>query len=520
MPRSLLLTVVPMLLLFSPAEAQRQSDPLAGLDGYITGAVKDWNVPGLSIAVVKGDSIVFAKGYGVRELGKADPVTPNTLFAIGSNSKSFTAAAIGMLVDEGKMRWDDRVTKFLPGFQLYDPYVTRELTIRDVLSHRSGLGRRADLLWIVAGYPRAEVLRRIRFLEPNAGFRTEMGYQNIMFLAAGEAAGAAAGATWDELVTQRVLGPLGMTRSNTSVRDLARDTDVAQPHSMRDSAPGLRAPASPSPGGVLTVIPWRNIDNIAPAGSINSSVMEMSRYLRFINAGGTFEGKQLLKPATLGVITTPHTILPVPPDTLFPSVHFRAYGLGWGLSDYHGRRMMSHSGGIDGMLSWMYVVPEEKLGIMILTNGDNHSVGPGIGYRILDSYLTGSSRDWNAIMLAQFKRAMEMQQSREKARLAARAANTRPSRPLSAYAGVYADSLYGDLVIRLEGDRLVADLGPHGAGGVLEHWQYDSFRLVWRDLAFGKMDLTFTLDRDGTPSVARIDTMQDSMVFRRRPENP
>ena len=487
--------------------AQRRADPLAGLDQYITQAMKDWNVPGLSIAVVKGDSTVFLKGYGVRALGKPDPVTPNTLFAIGSNSKSFTAAAIGMLVDDGTMRWDDKVTRWLPGFQVYDPYVTRELTLRDVLSHRAGLGRRGDYLWLVVGYPRSEVLRRIRFLEPNAGFRTELGYQNAMFLAGGEAAAAAAGMSWDDLVKTRILRPLGMTRSNTSTRDQAQDSDVAQPHSMRDS--------------VLTVVPWRNIDNIAPAGSINSSAAEMTRYLRFIFNDGTFEGKQLLKPATLRVITTPHTITPVQPDTLYPSIHFRAYGLGWGLSDYRGRKVQAHSGGIDGMLSWMTVVPEEKLGIMILTNGDNHGVGQGLLYRIMDAYLGGEPRDWNAINLAQFKRSQATQQTRERARIAARAPNTSPSRPLAAYEGVYADSMYGDLRIRVEGGKLIADIGPNGAGGELEHWQYDAFRLVWRDRAFGRSDLTFSLDRDGRPASIRIDTGQDPMNFKRRPqENP
>ena len=505
--RSIALAVLMAAGVSTAGVAQRRADPIAGLDQYIAQAVKDWNVPGLSIAVVKGDSTVFLKGYGVRELGKPDPVTPNTLFAIGSNSKSFTAAAIGMLVDDGKMRFDDRVARWLPGFQLYDPYVTRELTLRDVLSHRAGLGRRGDYLWLVAGYPRAEVLRRIRFLEPNAGFRTELGYQNAMFLAGGEAAAAAAGTSWDDLVKTRILRPLGMTRSNTSVRDQAQDSDVAQPHSMRDS--------------VLTVIPWRNIDNIAPAGSINSSASEMTRYLRFIFSDGTFEGKQLLKPATLRVISTPHTITPVQPDTLFPSVHFRAYGLGWGLSDYRGRKVMAHSGGIDGMLSWMTVVPEEKLGIMILTNGDNHGVGQGILYRIMDGYLGGEPRDWNAINLAQFKRGQAAQQAREKSRIAARVPNTSPSRPLAAYEGVYADSMYGDLRIRVEGGKLVADLGPHGAGGVLEHWQYDAFRLAWRDRAFGQTDLIFSLDRDGRPATIRIETGQDPMLFKRRPqENP
>lgn len=488
------------LIFAVPASAQR-TNPLAGLDAYVAQVVKEWSIPGLAIAVVKGDSTLFMKGYGVRELGKTDPATPNTLFAIGSNTKSLTAAAVGMLVDEGKMRWDDKVTRWLPGFQLYDPYVTREITMRDVLSHRSGLGRRGDMLWILSAYNRAEVLRRIRYLQPNAGFRTELGYQNMMFLAAGEAAAAASGLSWDDLVTQRILRPLGMTHSNTSTRDLARETDVASPHGTRDA--------------VLKPIPWRNIDNIAPAGSINSSVAEMTHYLRFINNGGTWEGKQLLKSGTLGVIHTIHTVTPFSPDTLFPSVHFRGYGLGWGLSDYRGRKVMQHSGGIDGMLSWMLVMPEEKLGVMILTNSDGHGGGTPILYYILDNFLSGSSRDWNAHMLKQFKTQTAAAEAREKQRDASRAAESAPSRPLTEYAGTYADSLWGEMKVTAEGNRLVAE-GPGMAGGTLEHWQYDTFRITWKDAAFGKNDVTFSLDRDGKPVSLRIEHQQEPMILRRR----
>jgi CubicO group peptidase (beta-lactamase class C family) len=497
MNRSLVLLA--SLVLATPAVAQKNA--LAGLDAYTAKALKEWNVPGLAIAVVKGDSTLFMKGYGVRELGKPDPVTPNTLFSIGSNTKSFTAAAIGMLVDEGKMGWDDKVTRWLPGFQLYDPYVTREITMRDVLSHRSGLGRRGDMNWLLAGYSRAETLRRIRFLPPSQAFRTENGYQNTMFLAAGEAAAAASGMSWDDLVTQRILRPLGMTHTNTSTKAFAGESDVATPHGMRD--------------GVLKPIPWRNIDNVGPAGSINSSVAEMTHYLRFINNGGTYEGKQLLKPATLNTIHTIHTVTAFMPDTLFPSVHFRGYGLGWGLSDYRGRKIMQHSGGIDGNLSWMLVMPEEKIGIMILTNGDNHMVGPTLLYYIMDNLLTGSSRDWNAINLKQFKAQAAAAEARAKQRDASRAAESQPSRPLTAYAGTFADSLWGEIKVSVEGDKLVLT-GPGVAGGTMEHWQYDQFRVTWKDAQFGKEDVVFELDRDGNPTTVRIENQQQPMIFKRK----
>ena len=489
-----------LLLIATPAVAQK-GNPLAGLDAYTAKAVKDWNVPGLAIAVIKGDSTLFMKGYGVRELGKPDPVTPNTLFSIGSNTKSMTAAVIGMLVDDGKMRFDDKVTRWLPGFQLFDPYVTREITMRDVLSHRSGLGRRGDMNWLLAGYDRAETLRRIRYLPPSQAFRTEQGYQNTMFLAAGEAAAAAAGMSWDELLATRLLRPLGMTHTNTSIKAFANETDVATPHGMRD--------------GVLKPIPWRNIDNIGPAGSVNSSVSEMRNYLRFINNGGAFGGKQLLKTGTLATIHTIHTVSPVTPDTLFPSVHFRGYGLGWGLSDYRGRKVGQHSGGIDGNLSWMLVMPEEKLGIMILTNGDNHSVGPSLLYYILDNLLTGSSRDWSTINLTRAKRDQAAAEARQKDRDAKRDAEAGPSRPLASYAGTFADSLWGEIKVSVDGDKLVLT-GPGIAGGTMEHWQYDQFRVTWKDAQFGKDDVLFILDRDGNVTTVRIDSQQEPMIFKRK----
>ena len=476
--------------LVCPVSAQTGTE---GLDAYITKAMTDWKVPGLSVAIVKGDSVIYLKGFGVLEVGKPDPVTPNTLFAIGSNTKSFTSAAVGMLVDEGKMRWDDKVTKYLPGFQLFDPYVTREITIRDVLSHRSGLGRRGDMNWMMAGYDRAEVLRRIRFLEPNAGFRTEMGYQNTMFLAAGEAAGAASGIGWDALITTRILQPLGMTRSTTTTRDLPNRTDVSIPHSFRD--------------GAVKVVPRRNLDNIAPAGSIYSSAEEMTHYVRFILGKGTYQGKQLLKPGSLATIQTPHVSMPAPSDTMTPSTHFVGYGLGWVLQDYKGRKIAWHNGGIDGNLSEMWTVPDDQLGIVVLTNYDGHQIGPSIVYRILDQFLGGTVRDWSAINLKRIEAARVGQEAAAKTREASRNKESKPSHALDAYAGTYADSMYGDFKVKVENGKLVSSYGVIGFGGPLEHWQYDTFQATWSDTQFGKGLVTFGLDRDGKVVEARVDNL-------------
>jgi hypothetical protein len=241
----------------------------------------------------------------------------------------------------------------------------------------------------------------------------------------------------------------------------------------------------------------------------------MRNYLRFINNGGTFEGKQLLRPGTLATIHTIHTVSPVMRDTLMPSVHFRGYGLGWGLSDYRGRKVAQHAGGIDGNLSWMLVMPEEKLGIMVLTNGDNHMVGPSLLYYVIDNLLTGTSIDWSTISLARAQRDRTAAEARARERDAKRNAESGPSRPLASYAGTFADSLWGEIKVSVDGNRLVLS-GPGVAGGTMEHWQYDQFKLSWKDPQFGRDDVLFILDRDGNVTTVRIDSQQEPMIFRKK----
>ncbi|MGH7635916.1 MAG: serine hydrolase domain-containing protein, partial [Gemmatimonadaceae bacterium] len=337
-------------------------------------------------------------------------VDPRTIFAIGSNSKAFTSTAIAMMVDSGRMHWDDHATKYLPGFQLYDPYVTREITVRDLLSHRSGLGRRGDLLWYGSPYSRAEILRRIRYLPPNSSFRSQFGYSNIMVLAAGQALAAAADTTWDDVIVQRIFTPLGMTSSSTSIAALARQNDVASPHLIEK--------------GIARAIPWRNVDNIGPAGSINSDVLDMAQWIRLQLGNGTYAGRQLVSERSLQETHSPQTIISSPHDSLTPSTHFALYGMGWVLEDYRGREIVWHNGGIDGMLSEVRLVPQAQLGIVILTNAEGHNLNPALMYRIIDAYLGAPARDWSALYLARFKQAQAAQQAAEQKVLAARVTGT------------------------------------------------------------------------------------------------
>ncbi len=247
------------------AAADAPAASLASLDAFIETAMKDWSVPGLGLAVVRDGEVLLARGYGVRAKGKTDAVDADTVFAIGSSSKAFTAACIGLLVDQKKVDWDDPVTKHLPGFALHDAYVTRDLTVRDLLTHRSGLAR-ADQLWYGSGFDRAEILRRLREVEPSWGFRARFGYQNIMFLAAGELYAAVAGESWDDCVAKRFFAPLGMARSTTSVDPLPGVENVATPHEEIE--------------GEVVAVPWFDLDNVAPAGSINSSAREMASWVQ------------------------------------------------------------------------------------------------------------------------------------------------------------------------------------------------------------------------------------------------
>jgi len=486
-----------------PSGASAQSPAtraiLTDLDRYIPKALAEWNGAGVAVGVVLNDTLMYAKGFGVREVGKPEPVDDRTVFAIGSNTKFFTAVAAGMLADDGKLSLDDKVIAHLPWFQLHDPWVTREFTLRDAMSHRSGLGRRGDALWYGTPFSRDEIVRRVRYLVPNSSFRSEFGYQNIMFLTAGQVIGAAAGKSWDEVVRARILVPLGMTASGTSAREVAGAPNVARPHAL---GPGQARPVP---------IPYRDIDNIAPAGSITSNVQDMARWMRFVLAGGSFEGRALLKAATLAELTAPHTISTrVVNDTLNPSRHFSLYGLGIGMFDLLGVKVLQHTGGIDGMLSFVAMVPERKLGIVVLTNVSGHNaLYTALGGRILNAFLGGPTRDWSAIALEQTNRAEQAAAERARARLAQRVANSSPSRPLHEYAGTFRHEMYGDLSVALEGGVLRARY-PSSLDLTLAHLHFDTFLGAPAGVAplgEGSTEVRFTLDGAGRVSSVDVDDL-------------
>ena len=477
----LIILLLFVLVAFLPAYAQEA--PLNGFDDYVNKAVREWEVPGLAIAIIKDDRIVLAKGYGVRKLGDPTPVNERTLFAIGSSSKAFTAAAIAMLVDEGKLKWDDPVTKYLPGFELYDPYVTRELTVRDLLSHRSGL-ERGDFLWYGTEYDRDEILRRARYLKPTWSLRSTFGYQNLMFLAAGQLIAKVSGKSWDDFIRQRMFTPLSMTASSTSIRDLKNADNVSSPHAKIEDK--------------VEVIPWRNIDNIAPAGSINSSVVDMAQWVRLQLAQGEYQKQHLLSSGAAKEMHTSQTVIRLePPLSLFyPEAHFLNYGLGWFLQDYRGRKVVEHGGAIDGMRAQVAMIPEEKLGLVILTNMGGTILPLPLMYRIFDAYLGAPQRDWSADMLKTVKGFEEQGKAAQKKAEAEQVKDTRPSLALAEYTGTYKNDLYGEVKVTHENGKLGMRFGPSFTSG-LEHWHYDTFQAKFVAAGGAKVFMSFALNAQG-----------------------
>ncbi|MCX6142644.1 MAG: serine hydrolase [Ignavibacteriales bacterium] len=460
-----------------------QSEPFEGLNSYILKAMKEWETPGLAIAIVKNDSIIFAKGYGVRKLGENAPVTPNTIFAIASTTKAMTVACLAMLVDEGRLKWDDPVTKYIPWFQLYDPYVTRELTVRDLLCHRSGL-ERGDGLWSISSFGREEILRRVRLLKPAWSFRSRYGYQNTMFIAAGEIVPAVTGKSWDEFIIERLFKPLGMSRSSTSVSALQGKDDVASPHYRIDD--------------VMQPVNWVDYDNIGGAGAVNSSVMDMAQWVRLNLANGVFANKRLLSTNVVREIQSSQTVIRIDSidATLKPSMHFRSYGLGWFLQDYLGRKIVFHTGSLNYMRTRILFIPEEQFGFVVIQNSPNENLHESIGYWILDRLLGGADRDWSAELRTTANEAEAKSKAAQRKRIEARVTGTKPSLALDKYAGTYENELYGKVSVQLQDGKLAMQLSA-SYEGVMEHWHYDTFEITWKDRTSGEDTIVFTIGADG-----------------------
>ncbi len=454
------------------ATAAQPPQPIsaAEVDAVVSRTMREFSVPGIAVGIVKDGRLVYARGQGVRRVGDAKRVDADTVFAIGSNTKAFTAAVLATLVDEGKIRWDDRVIDYLPDFRLWDPYVTREFTIRDLLTHRSGLGLGAgDLLFVPrTDFSRQDVIRALRFLKPASSFRSEFAYDNLLYMVAGEVAAAASGSTWEDLVGARILGPLGMTGCAVSTERLSDHGNVASPHILTNGAP---AP-----------VPLLDLPVVGPAGSIQCNVTGMARWVEAqLGRGQAGDGRRIFSEAQSAEMWSAQTVLhPSGKRAALTRTHFSAYGLGWGLEDFNGYKRVSHNGGLPGMVTHVSLIPELKLGVIVLTNQQEGAALAAISLQILDAYTGAPKRDWVALTAA----TKAERESAVRAADAARAPAAGAATPLAldSYVGRYEDAWRGGATVSRDGDRLVLSFShTDGLTGPMECVGPDLFIVRWQD---------------------------------------
>ena len=501
--KALRLTIFLLLFLPFTTGAQTLESQLSEIDNYANVVMQTWKGPGMAIAIVKDDRVAFAKGYGTRELGANAPVNADTVFAIASNSKAFTTASLAILVDEKKLNWDDKVSMYVPDFQMYDPWVTSELTIRDLVTHRVGLDTfSGDLLWYETTYKPDEILARLRHLKPVSSFRTRYGYQNLMFIAAGKVIEKVSGKTWCSFVTERILDPLNMRRTTCSVNNLP--DNAAWPHNES--------------GGTLRKLHRGNVDGSYSAASLNSSVNDLSKWVRTQLGKGKFEGRQIFSETQAWQMHQPYMAQPISEAASRnnPTRHFSGVAMGWFVYDYHGRKIINHSGGLDGMLSYTVLIPEENVGFVILTNSEAPAFGIMMN-KIRDVFVGAPKRDWNAEAAAQAQRNKTAAEEAMKRVDETRISNTKPTLAMASYAGIYGDKLYGDVTVREENGKLVMRFLPSpNFVADLEHWHYDTFQIKWRPSVaynFPRGFVTFTLDKNGKTERLIVDQPNNDFWF-------
>lgn len=463
---------------------------VAAFDAYVAQAVRRWEVPGLAIAVVQGDSVLLAKGYGVRTLGRPEPVDEHTRFAIGSTTKAMTALALLMAADSGAVRLDDPVLRHLPTLQLYDPVMTREITVRDLLTHHTGLPG-SDQLWSNGDLSTDQIIRRMRWLRPTASFRNRYAYQNVQYAMAGEVLRGASGIAWDDFLRRRLWEPLGMRETLPTLAATAGAPNVATPHDVIDDT--LRAIAN------------RPVDAVAPAGSVWSSVSDMARWMRFVLDSGRVQGRRLVAEGAFRDWLAPQVVVPVGdfyPTTALTGVQRVNYALGWFLHSYAGEEVAMHTGSIDGMSAIIGLIPGRRIGVYVLANRDHAEVRHALMYRAFDLLLGRPARDWSSDVQGLYAGLEARARQAQAAFEAARVAGTSPSLALDRYTGTYADSLNGAVAVTMQDGAL--RLAWRGAGGRITHWHYDTFRVRWDDRRAGSAVITFVLDAAGRPSELRV----------------
>ncbi|MEO8934326.1 MAG: serine hydrolase [Xanthomarina sp.] len=474
------LSLVLFVSLFSLNLFSQESLP-ENFESWIESSRQDWKIPGMAVGIVKNGEVVYAKGFGEKLLGKGEMVDANTVFSIASVSKNMTAAALGILVDEGKINWDDKITKHIPWFQLKDPWITQEITIRDVLTHQVGLGRiLGNRLQFMTTSSRDSILYQMRYMDLEKPFRSEFVYNNVMYSLAGQIIEHVDGRTWDAFLQERLFTPLEMKSSTTSIKQLKAGDNQAYPHQEIE--------------GKVVSIERRNWDNAGPAGGVNASINDLNKWMLMqLGVSGSYNGKTIISVEQMNEIHKSQMVHR--PGNAMAGQN--SYGFGWNILDYKGKRVLTHGGATDGFNTAMYLMPELELGIIVVGNNFN-SLGNAIAYQVMDSYLGGNDIDWNERYLQGYKRSYERAlEAREKIHQA-RVKKTKPSLNLDAYLGIYKSPGYGKVEVKKDGKNLVLSFwNTQGLEAKLEHWHYDTFRAVWKNPAQREEFMQFHLGKDG-----------------------
>lgn len=484
MKRSKLVAFVIFSLVLAAASfAQPKTGDLGKLKGFETfvhSILAEYKVPGVAIAVVKDGKVLYAQGFGYRDIQGGLKVTPRTLFGIGSCSKAFTAVTMGILIDEGRLDWGKPVRTYLPTFQLSDPLATEMLTPRDLVSHRTGLPRH-DKVWYKSTLSRKDLYDRLRFLDFSRGIREVYQYNNLMFMTAGVLVEAVAGVPWEEFVRRRILSPLGMSETNFSVVDSQKAADFANPYQEID--------------GKIELIPFCNVDAIAPAGAINSSVSDMARWLLLNLAKGRCGeklDKRIISEAVLAQIQTPQII--VPEEWKYDELFYGSYAMGWRINSYRGHLLVAHGGSIDGFTALVSMLPKDNIGLVVLNNLESGPINYILAYNLYDRLLGLKPVDWDARTRSDLAKSRETAEKARKDREKDRKPGTVPTHPLKDYTGDFDHPAYGRFSIRLEGDRLLADF--HGLTYAMSNFHYDTFELK-NPLARIDAPMMFLMDAKG-----------------------
>jgi CubicO group peptidase (beta-lactamase class C family) len=496
------LAVLISLLILVPIFG-KDKDPkasLKGFDKFVLKTMIEWKVPGLAVSIVKDGQVVFSQGFGARDMKKAQGVTPKTLFAIGSCTKAFTATTMGILVDENKLNWDKPVREYLPGFRLKDSFASERMTPRDLVCHRSGLPRH-DAVWYNSFASREELFGRLQYLEPTKDFRTTYQYQNLMFMTAGYMVGEIAGLSWEDFVRSRIFMPLGMNDSNFSVNDSQKTSDFALPYMEKNDK--------------VTEIPFRNIDTVGPAGSINSNVTDMANWLYLNLSKGKFGNQQIISEASLKEIHSPQMVSSKSFD--YDELFYGTYGMGWGITSYRGHLLLSHGGGIDGFTALVALMPRDKIGLVILTNLNGTPIPRIIAYNVYDRLLGLAEVPWNKRIKDEVDKAKAEAKKAEAEKDKDRKLNTKPSHPLEDYAGDYENPGYGVFSVTKDGDNLKAEFNSISYS--MTHFHYDVFELS-NELTETKFKISFATDIKGNIGslATQLEPAAKETVFSKMPE--